>query len=114
QRLTAIVVSHDPQSATIADRVLHIRDGRVSGESAARRGHAEEIVLARGGWLRLPEELLHVSGIAGRASARVEDGGIVISPAFEPQDAPAAAAPRHEARPGDGGAKLRPLTHTHA
>ena len=60
---------------------LHIRDGRVSAESASERGHAEEIVLARGGWLRLPEELLRVSGIAGRASARVEDGGIVISPA---------------------------------
>ena len=102
EQLTAIVVSHDPQSASIADRVLHIRDGRVSAESVSERGHAEEIVLARGGWLRLPEELLRVSGIAGRASARVEDGGIVVSPAAERAAAPEPAAPRAEARPRRG------------
>ncbi len=113
ERLTAIVVSHDPQSATIADRVVHIRDGRVSAESASERGHAEEIVLARGGWLRLPEELLRVSGIAGRASARVEDGGIVISPASERADAPEAAPRRVEARPGDVVAELRAVTKSY-
>jgi len=80
ERATTIVVSHDPQAAAIADRVLHIRDGRVSAESASSRGHAEEIVLARGGWLRLSEELLRVSGIADRATARVEDGRVVIAP----------------------------------
>src|SRR6476469_1908431 len=30
--VTALVVSHDPRSAAIADRVIHIRDGRVSEE----------------------------------------------------------------------------------
>ena len=30
---TTIVVSHDPESAAVADRVVQIRDGRVSGES---------------------------------------------------------------------------------
>jgi ABC-type lipoprotein export system ATPase subunit len=83
ERLTAVVVSHDPESATVADRLIHIRDGRVSAESAAERGHAEEIVLARGGWVRLPEELLRVSGIAVRATARVDGGRIVISPTSE-------------------------------
>ena len=110
EQLTAIVVSHDPQSASIADRVLHIRDGRVSAESVSERGHAEEIVLARGGWLRLPEELLRVSGIAGRASARVEDGGIVVSPAAERAAAASrTATARVEARPrrGRGGAARR-------
>ncbi len=113
ERLTAIVVSHDPESAAIADRVLHIRDGRVSAESAPERGHAEEIVLARGGWLRLPEELLRVSGIAGRASARVEDGGIVISPTAGPTSAPEAAAPRIEARPGSVVAELTAVTKSY-
>jgi peptide/nickel transport system ATP-binding protein len=107
ERLTAIVVSHDPQSASIADRVLHIRDGRVSAESVSERGHAEEIVLARGGWMRLSEELLRVSGIAGRASARVEDARIVISPAAERADgASQVPAPRGEPRPGDVVAEL--------
>ena len=109
QRATTIVVSHDPQAATIADRVLHIRDGRVSAESAVERGHAEEIVLASGGWLRLPEDLLRLGGVADRAKARVEDGGIVISPvaaaavATEPERRPAA-------RPGGVVAELRGLT----
>ena len=107
EELTAIVVSHDPQSASIADRVVHIRDGRVSAESVSERGHAEEIVLARGGWLRLPEELLCVSGISGRASARVDEGGIVISPATEAARAPEVKAPRVAARPGDVVAELR-------
>ncbi|HEX7310082.1 MAG TPA: ATP-binding cassette domain-containing protein [Gaiellaceae bacterium] len=109
QRATTIVVSHDPQAATIADRVLHIRDGRVSAESAVERGHAEEIVLARGGWLRLPEDLLRLGGVADRARARVEDGGIVISPvaaaavATEPERRPIA-------RPGGVVAEVRGLT----
>jgi ABC-type lipoprotein export system ATPase subunit len=91
QEATTIVVSHDPNAASIADRVIHVRDGRVSAESASARGHAEEIVLARGGWLRVPEELLHLSGIAGRASARVEEGRIVIAPVGGPAPVPETA-----------------------
>jgi len=113
ERLTAIVVSHDPQSAAIADRVLHIRDGRVSAESASERGHAEEIVLARGGWLRLPEELLRLSGIGGRASARVEDGGIVIAPTSEAAAAPEQRAQQAAAREGGVVAELRSVTRSY-
>ncbi len=113
EHLTAIVVSHDPQAASIADRVLHIRDGRVSAESVSERGHTEEIVLARGGWLRLPEELLRVSGIAGRASARVEDGGIVVSPAAERAAAREAPMPRAEAKLGEVVAELSGVTKSY-
>jgi ABC-type lipoprotein export system ATPase subunit len=81
QHATTIIVSHDPEAATIADRVIHIRDGRVSAESTSSSSHAEEIVLGRGGWLRLPEEFLRVTGISERATARVEDGRVVIAPA---------------------------------
>ena len=56
---TALVVSHDPASAEIARRVVHIRDGRVSEE---RRGAEESTVDAEGGWLRVPEETLHEAG----------------------------------------------------
>jgi ABC-type lipoprotein export system ATPase subunit len=45
---TTILVSHDPRSAAIADRVVQIRDGRVSSED----GNA---VVAPGGWIRVPE-----------------------------------------------------------
>ena len=59
---TTIVVSHDPESARVADRVVQIRDGRVSAES--RAGEHAEAVVNRGGWIRLPEELV---GDAARA-----------------------------------------------
>ena len=38
QNTTVLVVSHDPGSASIADRIVHIRDGRVSAESARAGG----------------------------------------------------------------------------
>jgi ABC-type lipoprotein export system ATPase subunit len=79
---TTVIVSHDPTSADIADRAISIRDGRVS-EEAARRSGEESIVVGRGGWLRLPEELLARAGIAARATARLGDGGVVVSPVGE-------------------------------
>ena len=55
-----MLVSHDPESAAVADRVVQIRDGRVSGEGG-------EAVVNRGGWIRIPEELLR-----GASRARIE------------------------------------------
>ncbi len=79
---TTVIVSHDPVSTQIADRAISIRDGRVS-EEAGRRGLEERIVVGRGGWLRLPEELLARAGIATRATARLGDRGIIVSPVGE-------------------------------
>jgi ABC-type lipoprotein export system ATPase subunit len=78
ERCTAVIVSHDPESASIADRVVRIRDGRVSDESGGDLGE-ESIVVGRGGWLRLPEELLRRSGIRTHASARLEGREIVVT-----------------------------------
>ena len=75
---TAVIVSHDPESASIADRIVRIRDGRVSEESGGTL-RDESIVVGRGGWLRLPEELLRRSGIRTHASARLEGREIVVS-----------------------------------
>jgi ABC-type lipoprotein export system ATPase subunit len=44
---TTVLVSHDPDAAEIADRVVQIRDGRVSSEDGAA-------VVNRGGWVRVP------------------------------------------------------------
>ena len=57
-RCTTVIVSHDPESARIADRIVRIRDGRVSEEWARDGASSDTIVVGRGGWLRLPEELL--------------------------------------------------------
>jgi ABC-type lipoprotein export system ATPase subunit len=69
----AVVVSHDPASTTVADRVVHIRDGRVSEE---RRNGEETVVVGEGGWLRVPEELLYSAGIGARARV-VSRNGVV-------------------------------------
>jgi ABC-type lipoprotein export system ATPase subunit len=78
---TTVVVSHDPESAAIADRVVRIRDGRVSEEWARDGGAEDAIVVGRGGWLRLPEEFLLRAGIQSRAVARFEDDAIVVTSA---------------------------------
>jgi ABC-type lipoprotein export system ATPase subunit len=81
---TAVVVSHDPRSAEIADRAVQVRDGRVSGEWAREQGGEEAIVVGRGGWVRLPEEYLLRAGIGLRAGAAVDEGRIVIRALGEP------------------------------
>jgi ABC-type lipoprotein export system ATPase subunit len=116
-RCTTVVVSHDPESAAIADRVVRIRDGRVSGESTREAGGDEAIVVGRGGWLRVPEELLRRAGIGERAAARVEEGSVVIIPVGEvhAMAAEAGAGARHVpgAAPAGTAAEVRGLTRTY-
>ena len=71
---TALVVSHDPASAERADRVVHVRDGRISDERVAGSVRDGAIVVGRGGWLRLPEDLLRSAGIDRHASAELRGG----------------------------------------
>ena len=105
-----MIVSHDPASTAIADRFVHIRDGRVSEETVAGEG---TIVVGRGGWLRLPQEFLERAGIGSRAAASLEDGRIVVSAAGdgvrpEPELAPLAPVPA-----GGPVARLRGVVKTH-
>ena len=74
---TAVVVSHDPASTAIADQVAHIRDGRLSAE---RHGGEETTVVGAGGWLRVPEDLLHAAGIGDRATVISGDGVVELHP----------------------------------
>jgi ABC-type lipoprotein export system ATPase subunit len=78
---TTLLVSHDPESAKVADRIIRIRDGRVSEEWDRDDESIDTIVVGRGGWLRLPEELLLRAGIGERATARLENGSVVVEPA---------------------------------
>ena len=73
----AVVVSHDRASTKIADRVVHIRDGRVSEE---RSGELETAVVGTGGWLRVPEEALRAAGIHDRARIVPGDGSVSLHP----------------------------------
>jgi ABC-type lipoprotein export system ATPase subunit len=100
ERCTAVIVSHDPESASIADRIVRIRDGRVSEETARAEGEREAIVVGRGGWLRLPEDLLHRSAIRSHATARLEGREIVVTAAGRGnapvENPPAPMDPPHE------------------
>jgi ABC-type lipoprotein export system ATPase subunit len=93
EKCTTVIVSHDPESTSIADRIVHVRDGRLSAEWAREDGEEESIVVGRGGWLRLPEELLRRAAIGRRAAARFSPDGIVVVPVEQPAPpgAPAAA-----------------------
>ncbi|HZQ82716.1 MAG TPA: ATP-binding cassette domain-containing protein [Gaiellaceae bacterium] len=82
---TTVIVSHDPESARIADRIVRIRDGRVSEEWSRDDEESDTIVVGRGGWLRLPEELLLRAGIGAHATARFHDGTVVVEPAGDAQ-----------------------------
>lgn len=109
---SAIVVSHDPASAAIADRIVHVRDGRVSAETGRDGGPGESIVVGRGGWIRLPEEFLHRGRIVTRAQARVEGNEIVIS-GDEAVPEPRVAAPTREPRRRPAGAPIAELRGVH-
>lgn len=76
-RGTALIVSHDAAAASIADRIVVVRDGRVVEE--ARPGRPRSLVIAHG-WVRLPESLLREAGRPGFVTAEALDGRLVLHP----------------------------------
>jgi ABC-type lipoprotein export system ATPase subunit len=112
---TTVLVSHDPESASVADRIVRVRDGRVSEEAALAGGSSETIVVGRGGWLRLSEELLRRTGIRSRAAAELHEAGIVISavPGDEHADAGEKVPAVAPAAPGEPVAELRGAAKTY-
>ena len=99
---TALIVSHDLGSTTIADRIIQVRDGRVSAETS-RPATEESMVVARGGWVRLPEEFRRSARIRRRAKATLGDGEVVLSSADEPAE-----------RADEDGGRERPVRRTAA
>ena len=94
---TAVIVSHDQAAASIADRLVHVRDGRVVEE--ARPGEPPALVVGHGGWVRLPEPLLRQLGKPRLVTAGSTNRQLVLTPQAgdaSPVPAPAdhaAAAP---------------------
>ena len=83
---SVILVTHDPATAEVADRIVRIRDGRIVGD---RRG-GDEALVVDGGWLRLPADLLTQAGIGRRARARPTPDGVIVTRA---EGAPDPAGP---------------------
>jgi ABC-type lipoprotein export system ATPase subunit len=92
---TTVLVSHDVESTAIADRTVRVRDGRVSEERAREAGE-EMLVVGRGGWLRLPEELLARAGIGSRARVELAGGRLMLSGADGGPPAPPSEETRQE------------------
>ena len=76
---TALIVSHDAAAASIADRIVHVRDGRIVEE--ARAGETSALVVSRGGWVRVPEPLLRELGAPGRVAVEAGAGELVLTAA---------------------------------
>ena len=114
---TTVLVSHDPEVATIADRVVEIRDGRLASETVRRgSGDGAAIVVGRGGWLQLPEEYLRRAGIRSHAQARMSGDRIAISsPSGSERAAELGAGWRRSPRPvsDEAVAELRAVTKTY-
>ena len=114
EHATTVLVTHDAEAASIADRVLQIRDGRLASETAPGTAAGEGIVVGRGGWLRIPEEFLHRAGIVGRAQASVDERGVVIAAADGAAPAVAEPAPPlPAAEAGSVAAELRGVGKTY-
>ena len=79
QRTTAVVVSHDEAAAAIADRLVHVRDGRVVEEGVP--GRPRSLVVTEPGLIRLPDPLLDALGGARRLQAGLQGEGVLIEPA---------------------------------
>lgn len=86
--VTVIIVTHYPAVSQYVDRVVHIRDGRISAEtlSAASyrpdgaRTEDEFLVVDEAGRLQLPEEYAHRFRRRGLVRIGLADGRITLLP----------------------------------
>jgi ABC-type lipoprotein export system ATPase subunit len=79
-----VLVSHDRRAARVADRVVRIRDGRLSETWRPGPDHCtpvqELLVVDDRGWLRLPEPLRVAGGAVGALAASLDGAAIVLRP----------------------------------
>jgi ABC-type lipoprotein export system ATPase subunit len=75
-RASALIVSHDSAAAEIADRLVHIVDGRLVEQ--ARPGETPALVVSGGGWLRVPTRFFDELGRPNLVAAEPRDGGVLL------------------------------------
>jgi len=80
---TLLLVTHDHRAARIADRVVRIRDGRLSEQWAPHAPDDELLVVDDRGWVRLPESMRRDAGAQRAVRAIATDGRIVLDGADE-------------------------------
>jgi ABC-type lipoprotein export system ATPase subunit len=94
---TALIVSHDTAAAAVADRLVHVRDGRVVEEG--RPGEARSLVVSHG-WVRIPEPALRAAGHPGRLAVAQDAGRIVLEQTAQPTPEQAEPVVDAAAEPG--------------
>ena len=109
--VTVVVVTHYPGVARYTNRVVHIRDGRISSESFMQTTYRraddlvqqEYVVVDRVGRMQLPPEYVEQmrrNGLAGLAAAEFSEGQVTIRPAGRPDAAPTPLPPESEPESG--------------
>ena len=86
--VTVVVVTHYAGTASFADRVVQIRDGRIVSESVSQRSFRrtgevvkeEFLVVDRAGRIQLPPESLDKLGSNGRARLTIGPDGVILKP----------------------------------
>jgi len=101
--LTIVIVTHDPHLAKKVDRVVAIRDGKISSEMLRRKSYGEELeellrgaapeedthveyaILDKAGRLQVPAGYLESIGVTHTNKVKVElaDGKIILTPPEE-------------------------------
>jgi energy-coupling factor transport system ATP-binding protein len=107
----AVIVSHDAAAASIADRVVQIRDGRVVAE--ARPGAEPALVVDRG-WVRLPDSLLQEAGRPRLALAAGDETAVVLRPLDAERMTAAASGVARRRVAGEVVAELRGVSKRYA
>jgi ABC-type lipoprotein export system ATPase subunit len=116
---TLVLVTHDPRAGRIADRVVRIRDGRISETwrpskilNADTTKPDELLVIDDRGWVRLPADLRHRLG--AELSVETQDGAVVLRP--EPDLGAAAPAAVTVDNPAGSAGEIRTVggTELHA
>jgi AbrB family looped-hinge helix DNA binding protein len=97
--LTTLIVSHDPNLSNYVDRVISIRDGKISTETVLQNGliqsssqeikavssqaemrHVELTVVDSAGRLQIPKDLRESFNIKDRVRLEAREGGVIIWP----------------------------------
>ena len=86
--VTVIIVSHYPGVSQFVDRVVNIRDGRISSETISTatyqrdgsRNEEEFLVVDEAGRLQLPQEFADRFTRRGLARLDLEDGSVTLRP----------------------------------
>ncbi|MBI4203041.1 MAG: ABC transporter ATP-binding protein [Chloroflexi bacterium] len=84
--ITVVVVTHYGGISRYADRVVHMRDGRIESETVVEASYQQQgvttreeyLVVDRGGRLQLPQDSLDKLGLEGRAQMEEHQEGILL------------------------------------